>query len=393
MPNSSARCAQLPRAVDKVPFYVALKKFRDHLRGDLPELEESEVTFPDVKLQNFNNKRIKENAESEVVMDEHGQRIDPETGKKRRGRPPKARPDGSLPPPKKKRVDEFGKPLPKGSNPIDPVTGKKKRGRPKKSDLPPAIMTNGMDRFQPVKDEDSDILSSKTSIKLPPFSPNFGGGKDSESDKGGGGASPHRPDSAHAHNRLVPGHSLDQPGLPGDTAESGASAKNFSREDEPGPGLPDLAGRLGGGLGEAGPCGSLGSPPASPGGAKSLSGSQFEAPRSLHEEETSHSSEDRRPDSARSLTRPQLPCGGNFSNPTTPVDVHGVQNYQNQQQRFSPFQRSGGGGGGPHQSPNYQAAPHNFHAPYRNTGQVQGTPPHRGFDSPGPSSLVVRGNN
>ena len=90
MPNSSARCAQLPRAVDKVPFYVALKKFRDHLRGDLPELEESEVTFPDVKLQNFNNKRIKENAESEVMMDENGQRIDPETGKKRRGRPPKA---------------------------------------------------------------------------------------------------------------------------------------------------------------------------------------------------------------------------------------------------------------------------------------------------------------
>ena len=194
MPNSSARCAQLPRAVDKVPFYVALKKFRDHLRGDLPELEESEVTFPDVKLQNFNNKRIKENADSEAgsVMDGEHQRIDPDTGKKRRGRPPKARADGSLPPPKKKRVDEFGNPLPKGSNPIDPVTGKKKRGRPKKSDLPPAMMTNGLDRFQPAKDEDSDILSSKTSIKLPPFSPNFGGGgsKDSESDKGG--RRPHR---------------------------------------------------------------------------------------------------------------------------------------------------------------------------------------------------------
>ena len=86
MPNSSARCAQLPRAVDKVPFYVALKKFRDHLRGDLPELEESEVTFPDVKLQNFNNKRIKENADSEAgsVMDGEHQRIDPDTGKKRR---------------------------------------------------------------------------------------------------------------------------------------------------------------------------------------------------------------------------------------------------------------------------------------------------------------------
>ncbi|KAH9518980.1 hypothetical protein Btru_008830 [Bulinus truncatus] len=46
MPSSSARCAQLPRAADKVPFYLALKKLRDHLKGDLPTLEESEVVFP-----------------------------------------------------------------------------------------------------------------------------------------------------------------------------------------------------------------------------------------------------------------------------------------------------------------------------------------------------------
>merc|ERR1719410_979757 len=189
MPNSSARCAQLPRAVDKVPFYVVLKKFRDHLRGDLPDLEESEVTFPEVKLQNFNNKRIKEDGEgdnSEVMEGE--QRIDPQTGKKRRGRPPKPRADGSLPPPKKKRVDEFGNPLPKGSNPIDPVTGKKKRGRPKKSDMAP-IVSNGFGPSFPVKEEDSDSLSAKTPTKLPPFSPNFarvvpaGHGKDSESDQ------------------------------------------------------------------------------------------------------------------------------------------------------------------------------------------------------------------
>ena len=157
MPNSSARCAQLPRAVDKVPFYVALKKFRDHLRGDLPDIEESEVTFPEVKLQNFNNKRIKEEeAENAELMEGDENRIDPVTGKKRRGRPPKPRADGSLPPPKKKRVDEFGNPLPKGSNPIDPVTGKKKRGRPKKSDLPPSL-PNGLGF--PGKDEESDIPS------------------------------------------------------------------------------------------------------------------------------------------------------------------------------------------------------------------------------------------
>lgn len=51
MPSSSARCAQLPRAIDKVPFYEALKKLRDHMTGKLPNLQESEVTFPDVKLK------------------------------------------------------------------------------------------------------------------------------------------------------------------------------------------------------------------------------------------------------------------------------------------------------------------------------------------------------
>ena len=61
MPNSSARCAQLPRAVDKVPFYSALKKFRDFLRGEAPDFNEADVTFPEVKLQNFTNKRIKVN--------------------------------------------------------------------------------------------------------------------------------------------------------------------------------------------------------------------------------------------------------------------------------------------------------------------------------------------
>jgi len=92
--------------------------------------------FPEVKLQNFNNKRIKredfEEGADGQIMDGEDPRIDPETGKKRRGRPPKPRPDGSLPAPKRRKVDEFGNPLPKGTNPIDPVTGKKKRGRPKK---------------------------------------------------------------------------------------------------------------------------------------------------------------------------------------------------------------------------------------------------------------------
>jgi len=51
MPSSSARCSQLPRAVDKLPFYVALRKLRDHLRGDLPNVDDTEVTFPDLELK------------------------------------------------------------------------------------------------------------------------------------------------------------------------------------------------------------------------------------------------------------------------------------------------------------------------------------------------------
>ena len=51
MPSSSARCAQLPRAMDKVPFYSALKKFRDYLNGLIPEIDDSEVIFNDPKIR------------------------------------------------------------------------------------------------------------------------------------------------------------------------------------------------------------------------------------------------------------------------------------------------------------------------------------------------------
>lgn len=51
MPSSSARCSQLPRASDKVPFFVALRKLRDHLRGCLPNLDETEIIFPDLDLK------------------------------------------------------------------------------------------------------------------------------------------------------------------------------------------------------------------------------------------------------------------------------------------------------------------------------------------------------
>lgn len=51
MPSSSARCSQLPRAEDKLPFYVGLKKLRDFVNGNLHSLNEAEITFPDIKIK------------------------------------------------------------------------------------------------------------------------------------------------------------------------------------------------------------------------------------------------------------------------------------------------------------------------------------------------------
>ncbi|XP_043069399.1 uncharacterized protein Tdg isoform X1 [Drosophila bipectinata] len=54
MPSSSARCAQLPRAADKVPFYAALKKFRDFLNGVIPHIDDSECVFTDQRIREQN---------------------------------------------------------------------------------------------------------------------------------------------------------------------------------------------------------------------------------------------------------------------------------------------------------------------------------------------------
>ena len=68
MPSSSARCSQLPRAVDKVPFYEALKKFRDHLNGKLPNLDDSEICFPDLELKTA-KKEVKQEVKEEVKQE------------------------------------------------------------------------------------------------------------------------------------------------------------------------------------------------------------------------------------------------------------------------------------------------------------------------------------
>merc|ERR1711997_201670 len=69
MPSSSARCAQLPRAVDKVPFFEALRKFRDYLTGKLAKIEDCEVVFANVSLRNWaaNHAALKNDGEVDEV--------------------------------------------------------------------------------------------------------------------------------------------------------------------------------------------------------------------------------------------------------------------------------------------------------------------------------------
>ena len=57
MPSSSARCAQLPRATDKVPFFEALKKLSYVLNGKVDgNITDDEFVFSDLKLKGFPRK-------------------------------------------------------------------------------------------------------------------------------------------------------------------------------------------------------------------------------------------------------------------------------------------------------------------------------------------------
>lgn len=128
MPSSSARCAQLPRAADKVPFYAALKKFRDYLNGLVPDYDESEYVFNDPKYSQISAEaELKEDniaftaLEGEVVM------AAVDSSKKKRGRPKKVRGENGeeIAPPSRRQKEnqDMG----------DDDPSKKKRGRPKKN--------------------------------------------------------------------------------------------------------------------------------------------------------------------------------------------------------------------------------------------------------------------
>lgn len=142
MPSSSARCAQLPRAADKVPFYAALKKFRDYLNGLVTEIDDNEVVFSFTKLKNYYEPDIKEEPKDEVTyFNNYNSVVDnqdtlenivdvkeepPVVQKKKRGRPKKIKTkDGA---PEEVKVKRPKPPVVEEREGVP----KKKRGRPKK---------------------------------------------------------------------------------------------------------------------------------------------------------------------------------------------------------------------------------------------------------------------
>lgn len=67
MPSSSARCAQLPRAADKVPFYAALKKFRDFLNGLIPHIDQSDCVFTEERIKQQCEQQTYKNQKSNIL--------------------------------------------------------------------------------------------------------------------------------------------------------------------------------------------------------------------------------------------------------------------------------------------------------------------------------------
>ena len=45
MPSSSARCAQFPRAQDKVHYFIQIKKLRDEVNGVTPNDDVQETNY------------------------------------------------------------------------------------------------------------------------------------------------------------------------------------------------------------------------------------------------------------------------------------------------------------------------------------------------------------
>lgn len=162
MPSSSARCAQLPRAEDKVPHYRALKRFRDYLNKEIKdeEVNEADFIFPDPKLKTelpkadglLSNNYMNANPmglmqQTSDMTDISGSMLgDDVPGKKKRGRPKKVRGEGEdgvkMAAPRRQQNTSYQSEFSNGDTP------KKKRGRPKK-----------------VKDGSSSKMSTNTNLE------------------------------------------------------------------------------------------------------------------------------------------------------------------------------------------------------------------------------------
>ncbi|XP_014290256.1 G/T mismatch-specific thymine DNA glycosylase [Halyomorpha halys] len=67
MPSSSARSACYPSPSDKLPFYLGLKKLRDHLNGTVSEFNSKDFIFP-LKSNNFAVTGAKKDVASEYFL-------------------------------------------------------------------------------------------------------------------------------------------------------------------------------------------------------------------------------------------------------------------------------------------------------------------------------------
>lgn len=124
MPSSSARCAQLPRASDKVPFYSALKKFRDYLNGVITDIDESDIVFTNSKLKNY-KEESRDDLYGDLLAVLKKEDDDEPSLKKKRGRPKKNK---LLDAEEVKKESKEKLPMFFEEDPF-----KKKRGRPKKN--------------------------------------------------------------------------------------------------------------------------------------------------------------------------------------------------------------------------------------------------------------------
>ncbi|XP_018326033.1 uncharacterized protein LOC108737596 isoform X2 [Agrilus planipennis] len=165
MPSSSARCAQLPRAADKVPFYAALKKFRDYLNGLIATIDDSEMVFTEPRLKACYEPEPKPDPDitdiSNAVITKEDGTIVP--CKKKRGRP--------------KKIKVEGEETPKTSTPRKPPAQtncdfpKKKRGRPKKvkaDDLKDNLQSSNIENNMKSFGNPSPIQSPNGYYHMPP---------------------------------------------------------------------------------------------------------------------------------------------------------------------------------------------------------------------------------